>query len=77
MGKLFKRKRLPVSIQAVLSLAALLLAIFLKNPYLLGFILLFFGLDLYQKHSILKRTKVAVPLPQLVYSVLRSYFPSY
>ncbi len=69
-----KRKRLPVSIQAVLSLVALLLAIFLKNPYLSGFILLFFGLDLYQKYVTLKRSKVALPLSQLSYSVLRSYF---
>jgi hypothetical protein len=68
-----KRKRLPVSITAVLSLAAILLSIFLKNPYLSGFILPFFGLELYQKYSILKRINVALPWPQLGYSVLRSY----
>ena len=69
-----KRKRLPVSISAVLCLVALLLAIFLKNPYLCGFILLFFGLDLYRKYYILKRFKVALPWTQLIYSILRSYF---
>lgn len=68
-----KRKRLPVSIPAVLSLIALLLAIFL-NPYIIGFILLFFGLDLYRKYGTLKRFKVALPWPQLSYAVLRSYF---
>ena len=55
-------------------LAALLLAIFLQNPYLSGFILLFLGIDVYQKYCILKRFKVALPCPQLGYSVLRSYF---
>ena len=69
-----KRKRLPVSIPAVLSLAALLLAIFL-NPYIIISILLFFGLDLYRKYGSLKRFKVALPCPQLGYAVLRSWFP--
>ena len=69
-----KRKRLPVSIPAVLSLVALLLAILLRNPYLSGFILLFFGFDLYRKYAILKRFGMTLPCPRVSYSVLRSYF---
>jgi mycofactocin system glycosyltransferase len=69
-----KKKRLPVSIPALLSLIALLLAIFLQNPYLISFILLFGGLDLYQKHRILKHFKVSLPCIKLFYSALRSYF---
>jgi mycofactocin system glycosyltransferase len=68
-----KRKRFPISIYAGLSFLALTLSILLTNPYPLCLILLFFGLDLFQKSGTLKKFKIVLPFQQIVYSTLRSY----
>lgn len=72
-----KKKRFPVSIYAVLSLLALIVAAFLKNPYIISGIVLFLGLDLYKKSARLHRLKITISFKRILYSILRSYFSFY
>lgn len=72
-----KKKRVPVYIYALLVLLALIASILLKTPYIACLILLFFGLDLYRKHTAQKPLKIAFPYRQLIPSILRGYFSFY
>ncbi|MFC1933255.1 mycofactocin biosynthesis glycosyltransferase MftF [Chloroflexota bacterium] len=72
-----KRKTFLISIYAGLSFLALTLSILLLNPYPIYLILLLFGLDLFRKSRTLKKFKMVLPLRQIAYAVLRSYFSFY
>ena len=69
-----KRKTFLVSLYAGLSFLALVLAILLTSPYPLAFILLFFGIDLFQKSNTLHKYRMFLPWWQTAYATLRSYF---
>ena len=72
-----KKKRFPVSVYAILSLLAIVLAALLKNPYVLSAILLFLGIDIYSKSARLRRLQIGISFKLILYSVLRSYFSFY
>jgi mycofactocin system glycosyltransferase len=72
-----KKKRFPVSVYAILSLLALVIAVVLKNPFILSGIVIFLGLDLYRKFTRLRRLNIHISFKQMLYSVLRSYFSFY
>lgn len=67
-----KRKTFLLSPYVGLSFLALTLAILLASPYPLGFVLLFFGLDLGRKSRTLKRIEMAVPFRQVIAATLRN-----
>jgi len=68
-----KRKGFAISPYSGFSFLALTLSILLMNPYPLCLIPLLFGIDLWRKSLILKRFRMAISFPQIVYSALRSY----
>lgn len=68
-----KRKTFLISLYSGLSFLALTLSILLMNPYPLCLILLLFGIDLFQKSGSLKKSKIVLPFPQIVYSTLGSF----
>ena len=68
-----KKKGFAVSLYAGLSFLALVLALLLLNPYPLCALPLLFGIDLWRKSVTLKKFKMSIPFPSLVFSALRSY----
>lgn len=72
-----KRKRLSLPVYAGLSFIALTAAVLLMNYYLLGFIPILLGLDLYHKSTTLKQYKMVLPFRALIYATLRSHFSLY
>jgi len=69
-----KRKGFAISPYSGLSFLALTLSILLMNPYPLCLIPLLFGIDVWRKSTIVKRFRIAISFPRMVYSVFRSYF---
>jgi mycofactocin system glycosyltransferase len=69
-----KKKTFLISLYSGLSLLALTLSILLMNPYPLCLILLLFGIDLWRKSVTVKRFKMVLPFPQIVYATFRSNF---
>jgi mycofactocin system glycosyltransferase len=68
-----KRKTFPISLYSSLSFLALTLAILLMNPYSLIAMPLLLGLDLWSKSATIKKFKMPLPWPQIIYSALRSH----
>lgn len=68
-----KRKSLQIPVLSGLSFLALTLSTLIMSPYPLPFILLFFGLDLWRRSSVVKNFKIGLAFIQLVYAAFRSY----
>ena len=68
-----KKKGFAISLYSGLSFLVLTLSILLMNPYPLCLIPVLFGIDLWRKSLIVKKFKMAISFPQIVYSAFRSY----
>jgi mycofactocin glycosyltransferase len=72
-----KRKSFIIPVWACLSFVALIVAILLKNPYPLCFILILLGVNFFRESIALKRFNIVLPVKQIGFSTLRSHFSFY